>query len=410
MVTLTSWSRLRWFLFSAVLFCEAGAGQSTPGVPQGSRTPVTSGEGIFQFEAGLPFAIEGGMEVTDPLPTEMLDEGQRGEFAIAPIPFLNPTIGYGLGGGAIYARRWNPEDAVSPPSTTMGGGFFTENGSWGVGAAQKWYLAQDRLRILVGGAKGKLNYSFYGVGADSGGDRPSIELTQEGGGFIVEGLIRFWGRFFVGPRYTWVAVSTGLNTDSPDLPIELPPTPQLDTNVAALGAHIQRDTRDNQFYPSSGSVMDLRMDFYGESVGSDFAYQKYGLSYNKYVELKDHHILAMRVSSCASRGDAPFFGLCTLGSSADLRGYDGGEFRNTTMMAGQAEYRLELPRRFGLVGFAGLGEVAPTIDSFNFDDLLPSAGVGFRYTLAPDTKINFRVDYARGRDSRALYVSFAEAF
>ena len=80
------------------------------------------------------------------------------------------------------------------------------------------------------------------------------------------------------------------------------------------------------------------------------------------------------------------------------------------MLAAQAEYRLELPKRFGLVAFAGVGEVARALDDFNMQNLLPSVGAGLRYTLAKQNHINLRLDFAVGRDSQAFYVSIGEAF
>jgi hypothetical protein len=48
-----------------------------------------------------------------------------------------------------------------------------------------------------------------------------------------------------------------------------------------------------------------------------------------------------------------------------------GQYIDRDMIATQLEYRLELPWRFGIVAFGGLGEVAPSVSKFRYQSLLP---------------------------------------
>ncbi len=80
------------------------------------------------------------------------------------------------------------------------------------------------------------------------------------------------------------------------------------------------------------------------------------------------------------------------------------------MIALQAEYRRQLEGPWGYVVFAGVGEVAPRLFALNLDDLLPSAGVGLRYTLAEENHINLRVDFAYGKEGGAIHFGAGEAF
>jgi hypothetical protein len=54
--------------------------------------------------------------------------------------------------------------------------------------------------------------------------------------------------------------------------------------------------------------------------------------------------------------------------------------------------------------------VAPGFDDLSGDDLLPSLGLGLRFTLAPENKVSLRVDAAAGKDDYAFYLGVAEAF
>ena len=103
---------------------------------------------------------------------------------------------------------------------------------------------------------------------------------------------------------------------------------------------------------------------------------------NKYSSLGPRQVLAYRVMGCGVGGDVPFYDLCLFGFSNDLRGYYAGQFRDRRMFATQVEYRFELFWRIGVVGFVGVGAVAPELSKFRGDELLPAGGGGFRLTVA----------------------------
>jgi hypothetical protein len=75
------------------------------------------------------------------------------------------------------------------------------------------------------------------------------------------------------------------------------------------------------------------------------------------------------------------------------------------------EYRLTLPKRFGLVGFGGLGEVVPEGNQpFRTRNFLPSGGGGVRFELSKKYHVNLRVDFAQGKHSHTSSVGVGEAF
>ena len=80
------------------------------------------------------------------------------------------------------------------------------------------------------------------------------------------------------------------------------------------------------------------------------------------------------------------------------------------MFASQAEYRVELPYRLGLVGFAGFGGVAQRWKDLRFDELLPAAGAGLRFKIDKKNHINYRIDLGFGRSGHTLSMSVTEAF
>lgn len=222
-------------------------------------------------------------------------------------------------------------------------------------------------------------------------------------------LVRTWPGWYFGARYQIMDMTAGVNgTNTEDRP-QLPER-DLKLITAALGPHIKFDSRDNPFYPRHGFQVDIMANFYDSAFGGRRSYETYKASLNQYISLNRRNVLAYRVSLCSSSGDIPFYNMCMFASARDLRGYPGGQYRDTARLASQVEWRTEIWWRFGAVVFAGTGEVAPMLTDLTASKLLPSVGTGLRFVLAPRNHVNLRVDYAWGKSSTALYLSVAEAF
>jgi hemolysin activation/secretion protein len=96
-----------------------------------------------------------------------------------------------------------------------------------------------------------------------------------------------------------------------------------------------------------------------------------------------------------------------------LRGYVSGNIVGDKLMDAQFEYRWQCAERWWLVGFAGVAAVYDgQLDDVGSDDLYSSGGLGFRFRLHPQQRVNFRVDYAwgEGDENDGFYVSLREAF
>lgn len=339
-------------------------------------------------------------------------EGQKGEIVAAPVPSLNPTFGWGLGVVAMYVYQPLEAQKETPPWTTGVAGAYTENRSWGALGFHKMNLEQDTWRLLGGAGYASFNYDFFGIGTDAGDAGASIPLNQRSWGGVAEAMRRVWPHLYVGLRYTFMNTRTRIDTSDVNLGPNFPPlsTIELQALLSAIGLRVQYDTRDNEFYPTEGTLFDLKANYYGDFLGSDFDFRSTTLAYNRYVTITEGQVLALRGVAEFESDNAPFFALSTYGSHSDLRGYQSGQYRDRYLLAAQGEYRLKLTERIGVVGFAGIGGVADSLGNFEIDKLLPSVGGGVRFQLSKTNPINFRVDIARGKDETAIYVGIGEAF
>ena len=329
------------------------------------------------------------------------------EFLIVPIPQSNPAIGTGL--ALIGSYIYNPNNA--PQAWTTGvAGLYTSTKSWAGGLYHRMSLDDDRYRILAMAGYGSFNMKYYGTGSASGSNGVSVDMNQRGLVIISEALTRVSPNLYAGLRYQLLDITS--RVDLPPIPgtsLVIPPL-QLESTIGLLGPLAQYDTRDNQFNPHKGEFMVAQWLFARGTFGSDFDYSHFTIAANAYRELGKTTVLAVRASMCAVSDGAPFYDICMYGSSNDLRGYSSGQYRDRASWATQAEIRQHVYGPVGVVVFAGMGGIGPSLDRIGEGAFLPAAGAGLRYEISKEHNINLALDFAVGKDSHATYFSVAEAF
>jgi hypothetical protein len=337
------------------------------------------------------------------------DKEKRGSLVIAPIPISSPAFGSGLLLITGYVFKLNEQDKTSPPSWLGGAGAFTNNGTRALVLGARLYFQENKYQTTIAVGKGRANLDFFGIGRIPGRAPISVPLSMDGTIFFGEIMRKTTRNIFIGPRFQYRKIGAGIDGLAPPGGFEVP---QIDikSNSVALGFHVQRDLRDSTFYATKGNLFDFTADFFDQAWGSRREYQVYKVAYNGFHAVAPRQVLAYRAMACSANGSVPFYDLCLFGFNNDLRGYTTGEFQNRRMFAGQAEYRVELRRRFGVAAFGGVGGVAPRWGDFRLDELLPAAGAGLRFKLDKKNHINYRIDVAFGREGRTLSIGIGEAF
>jgi hypothetical protein len=372
-----------------------------------AQAAVTVGGVDLESEAGVPGVLG---DVDDGL-EESADGREDGkerswEPVVAPIPSRNPVFGWMISVPAML--MYKPSFAMPDDKVWISGlfGFYAENESWGAGLMQRMSFGGDRWRVMGALFHAEMNYEYFGIG---GGGGPSIVLDQDMDLVLAEGLRRIAPNLYLGLRATYAETELG-----PQLPdITLPPgfDPDLlkvDLTLATIAPRLQYDTRDNEFYPRSGFLVDATAAVSRDAFGADLDYERYDASMNHYVPVASNGTLASRFAMLYASQDTPFFLYPAFGQGADLRGYQMGSYRDRFLVAAQAEYRHRFSKRIGAAAFGGIGSVAP--DFAGWEKTLWSVGGGFRFVLAPKNDISLRLDVARGRDETVYYVGVGEAF
>jgi hypothetical protein len=195
---------------------------------------------------------------------------------VAPVPFKNTQLGWGLMmmGGLIH--RFDADTSIKP-STGVVGAFYTENGSWGVMAMENARLAGDRwrLRLMVGHPE--VRYDYYGIGEDAGNAGRSVEIQQNMNMATVAALGRVANNVYLGGTALYLGASVSLRDTTG---LGLPPAAAdiSDMQLFAVGLQGEADTRNDDYWPTHGTLARLKAWFFVDALGGERSFQRYVLS------------------------------------------------------------------------------------------------------------------------------------
>ncbi|MDM0108410.1 BamA/TamA family outer membrane protein [Variovorax sp. J22R24] len=337
------------------------------------------------------------------LPPTSEPQDKKSQSTVVPIPLADPTLGSGLAVLGMYFHPQTAEEATTqPPSLTAAFGMGTNNGSYVAGVAQTSYWDADRWRFSGLAGFGHLNLDFFGSGAPSASSPVGVRWTVDAAVLQATLYYRIVPNWYLGGQFRYADVRQTFGVGGAD-PMTTGPA---DVRTSGAGALLERDTRDNKFAPHDGSLLEFHSLFNRRGLGGDVADNSINLRYRKYISLRKDLVLATDVHACAKGGDVPLFDYCFL----QLRGYPATRYIGRSMLLGQAELRWHAFGRVGIVAFVGTGAVADRFGDITSRNLPVGYGVGVRYMVLEDQRINLRIDVARGSNSQAVYLSVTEAF
>ncbi len=177
----------------------------------------------------------------------------NGSFIAVPIPFSNPTLGNGLAAGVAWLFS---ADENSNTSSIGIGGFWSDNGSEGAAVSLDLSFQSDRYSVSFLAGDLSLEYDFTSGAFD-------FPLKQTGTLYKLEGSYGFTPQFSVGLglNYAEKTLSTNFNGI---LPPEF--SPAADLEVLKVGIISQWDRRDDDIFPTTGSLISLDI-FRGDVTG-----------------------------------------------------------------------------------------------------------------------------------------------
>ena len=337
-------------------------------------------------------------------------------FVVMPLINNNPVMKTSFGGIGMYLFDANKKDTISPPSTVMLMGLYSTNKSYIFLLPTALFLNDDYFRITGAVMTSRINNSFV---YDYEGNDVTLVYSELRWMYIAEFSVQLLNNFYTGLMYTGFQTKYKFDEGSAD---ENNITQSLfnqlgveDNFTSSIGVKLSYDSRDYIYNASQGFNGTLRSMYFAKWLGSTNEYASIAYDFKYYHSLDSNNVLAGMLSGGNSVGDVPFSGYQVYGMRSSLRGYPTGKYRGENMLALQVEYRWNFYGRWGLVGFAGIGSIwggenQQTEEVFEKQSL-PSVGLGLRFMLSEERKINARIDYAWGKDgNEGLYLSIMEAF
>jgi outer membrane protein assembly factor BamA len=275
----------------------------------------------------------------------------------------------------------------------------TVNLRWG---ADETYYIRTKLEYH------NLAQRFYGLGPDTPVDNKEIYQPQD--------LLAYVELF----RKAFLDLKVGVRCEFEKIKLlETEPGGLLETDnitgtsgksIFGAGVLLDWDTRDSKYSPASGSHYQFLALWFADEFGSEHSFNNFNIDLRNYFSITHDHVLATQFFIYSARGNPPFWRYAALGGRAHTRGYHKGRYLDRMLLAFQGEYRFPVWWRFGLVGFAGLGDVGPSLKLLKLEHMRPTVGGGIRFQYDTSDKINARLDIATGSESVRLYLALDEAF
>ena len=366
---------------------------------------------LFAFLLLAPIRTILGQETE----TDSLFDSSSKTFLTLPLIINNPAFQTGFGAVPMYFFKFDKEDQHSPPSMASVIGLYSTNKSYVLLGSARLFWNEDRNRASIAFGPTRVNYDFV-YETDEGQD---IQLVySELRNFIVlEYSRKIIGDFYLGVLYLGTQTNYRFNegTDEQNEFTKrfFEENDIKDNFISSLGLNVSFDNRDYVYYPTSGASFSIRPKVFRSWLGSDNDYLDTDFNATYFRSWTFRNVLGISLAGGIASGDVPFDGYQTYGTRNNLRGYPGGKYRGKNMVALQAEYRRIIHNRWGAVAFAGTGSVwgnDQQEESFE-RNWLPSAGIGARYMVSKEKRINIRLDYALGVDgNQGLYFGIMEAF
>jgi len=325
-----------------------------------------------------------------------------------PVVFFSPETDWGFGAVSLFSFRFKGEAKESRVSQFQFGATYTQRNQILFYLPFQLYAKNEKIFSFGELGYYKYSYRFFGVGSNlQAANEELYNVTFPRIRLNVMKLAK--PKWYVGFRY-WFDEYDITKTKEGGLLENNNIVGSNGGTISSLGLISLIDSRNDYNYPSSGTYFEFVALPNLNVFGSDFEFTHFSADYVKYLG-KNKNVVAVNLYGVATLGTVPFNELALIGGTRRMRGYFEGRFRDRNMLMAQTEFRRELFWNFGFVVFASCGVVSKNIENFEVQNVKPSGGVGLRYRLSQDEKINLRLDYGIGESgSSGFYLTIGEAF
>jgi len=324
------------------------------------------------------------------------------------LPFVSASPETSFAFGVGYLHRFQLGDPEATRSSHVGfTGSYSLNQQLSLLLSPTIYFDENTYRLKTRFEFSDVPQEYYGIGGDT--PESNMELITprsilgrvEFDRAVMPGL--YLGGLYEAESFSILeSAPNGLFADS---------APGNDGGfLSGLGVAMTWDDRDNTWATRHGRYHYLSVTNFGGWLGSDFDFTRVLAETRHFFPAFADHTLALQGYLFMNFGETPFHRMGFLGGSRRLRGFLEGRFRDQDAAIVQAEYRLPVWWRFGLVGFGAVGQAFSSADDLSLDEVKWAMGGGLRFAVDQEERINIRFDVGAGPGTTGFYFNIGEAF
>ena len=320
-------------------------------------------------------------------------------------PFYNATTSFALGGGISGLYSWDRDDKNLKKSTLSAIAKVSIRGMVCLEVTGRNYMRRDRQRWNYRLEVSNAPMKFWGIGYNQGlNDENKTSYKRTRIIFHPDYLFRLCRNLYVGPmlNFNW--------TQARDLDsLELIGKQRTSIVSAGVGGTLLYDSRDFAQNAYSGQYLRVEQVYYPGGINRK-AFYSTDITFSTYHGLWRTAVLAIELHSLLTYGSqVPWTMLARVADDSNrMRGYYEGRYCDRGIVEMQVELRQRLPKRFGLVFFAGAANVFPDLPAINLRHTLPNYGTGLRWEFKK--RVNIRLDLGMTKNRPGVVFNINEAF
>ena len=330
---------------------------------------------------------------------------KRFDFSVIGGPHYASDTKFGLGLVAAGLYRTDPNDSILPPSNVSLFGDVSTVGFYMLGVRGNHIAPRGRYRIDYRLYFYSFPSDFWGIGYEMGdNDANKSDMKRWQAQAEVSFLFRVADNFYIGPMASYDYV-IGKHIERPEL---LQGMDQHTWNVGA-GVSLVYDNRDNLTNPHRGICLNINQMFRPRFMGNDYAFSTTAFRFDAYQRLGKGTVLAEDIGANLNFGNPSWGMMAELGGTHSMRGYYEGRYRDKHSLEATVELRQHVWKRNGIVVWVGAGTIFPKFSALRSKQILPNAGVGYRWEFKKN--VNVRLDYGFGKSGQSGFLfNINEAF
>ena len=320
---------------------------------------------------------------------------KRFDFSVIGGPHYASDTKFGLGLVAAGLYRTEPNDSILPPSNVSLYGDVSSVGFYMLGVRGNHIAPKGRYRIDYHLYFYSFPADFWGIGYEMGdNDANKSDMKRWQAQAEVSFLFRVADNFYIGPMASYDYV-IGKHIERPEL---LQGMDQHTWNVGA-GVSLVYDNRDNLTNPHRGIYLNINQMFRPGFMGNDYAFSTTAFRFDAYQRLGKGTVLAEDIGANLNFGSPSWGMMAELGGTHSMRGYYEGRYRDKHSLEATVELRQHVWKRNGIVVWVGAGTIFPKFSALRSKQILPNAGVGYRWEFKKN--VNVRLDYGFGKSGQS---------